>query len=197
MEILTVCTGNICRSALAESHLRARLDSQEFTVTSAGVKAVVGGRVPREQLLIGSELGLTDLLGHEGQQLTRAMVDNADLLLVASLKHRASVVRMAPSAAGRTFTFREFAHLAKTVTSEDIAELRADGHNFREAAVIAVTQQRGTVPFPDEYDVEDPFGEDEETYRRSAQQLIPAVEDTAKYLRIVSNLASCTDGESD
>lgn len=195
MRILSICTGNICRSALAESLLRARLDSGEFDVSSAGVQAVVGGRVPREQLFIGSELGLADLPGHEGRQLTADMVLESDLLLVATKKHRATVVRMTPGAAPRTFTFREFAHLAKTVTAADIEELLAGGATCIEAAVTAVTQQRGGGTPLDNYDVEDPYGRDEAAYRTSAQQLVPAIEDIAKYLNIVLGLSPCREGE--
>lgn len=188
MQILSVCTGNICRSPLAESILRSRLDSDQFKVTSAGVRAMVGGRVPREQLLIAAELGLTDLPGHVGQQLSEQMVEEADLILVANRKHRATVVQMVPRVAGRTFTYREFAHLARTVTKEDIEDLVASGDQRMHAAVAAVAQQRGAVPPLDDYDVTDPYGRDAETYRLSAKQMVPAIEDASKYLRIVSRL---------
>lgn len=188
MRILTVCTGNICRSALAASQLRSDLDGSVFEVSSAGVGAVVGGLVPREQLRIGTELGLEDLTDHRGQQLTEQMLADSDLVLVATLSHRATVVRMYPAASAKTFTFREFAHLARAVTGEDLENLTSDGQNLLLAGVQAVAQLRGSLrppPGEDPYDVIDPYMEDTEAYKRSAEQLVPAVKDIAKYLKIV------------
>lgn len=188
MQILTVCTGNICRSPLAEHKLRSDLEPSIFTIESGGVRAVAGGRVPGPQLRIGVQAGLKDLPGHRGRQLTEQMLADADLVLVGTRTHRADVVRMVPSAVSKTFTFREFAHLARTVTGEDIETLVHGGKSLLTAAVVAVAQQRGLAPTLKEYDVVDPYGQDESTYQLAAEQLLPAVEDTAKYLNIVSKL---------
>ncbi len=194
MRILTVCTGNICRSALAESLLRQKLDPQAFTVSSAGVRAVVGGKVPPQQVAIGVSLGVEDLPQHSGSQITEQDVRNSDLILVATRDHRGEVVRLDPSASTRTFTYREFAHLAKSVTLEDIEELTSRGVPLLPAGVAAVAQQRGqTTPVP-EYDTVDPYGHDKATYDASAAQLVPAVEDTVKYLKIVSGLKDTVGG---
>lgn len=198
MRILAVCTGNICRSALAESQLRASLNHDEFEVNSAGVHAVVGGKVPHEQLRIGTQMGLTDLEAHRGQQLEREDVEGADLILVATRDHRADVVRLSPLASARTFTFTEFAHLAKTVTLQDIEDLVEQGSTLLEAGVLAVSQQRGQVaPLPPAaLDVPDPYGRSAEAYRSAADLQVPPVDDAAKYLRIVSSLGSAQQGET-
>ena len=188
MRILTVCTGNICRSPLAQYQLRRELDSEAFTVDSGGTRAVVGGSVPPTQLRIAAELQVPGLANHRGQQLTENAIAAADLILVGTLKHRAEVVRLVPSASPKTFTFREFAHLAKGVTADDIQEIVESGEKLMNAAVTAGGQRRGVGGPPEDYDVVDPFGEDDHVYERSAAQLTPAVADVAKYLRIVSKL---------
>ncbi len=182
MQILSVCTGNICRSPLAEYLLRKRLDPQIFTVTSGGVKAVRSGRVPRQQLRIGLSLEIPELMGHSGQQLKAADVQAADLVLVATRDHRGKVLEFDPTANTKIFTLREFGHLAQTVRQEDVEELLAQGYDRPAAVVAAVAQQRGQGdPVPD-YDIVDPYGHDEAAYALSAQQLVPAVEQAATYL---------------
>ena len=120
--ILTVCTGNICRSPLAESILRQDLPAEHFTVSSAGIMAVPNGQVPDPQLRIGKAIGITDLDQHRAQSLTEGRLGLADLVLGLSRGHRKRTVRLDPVAVRKTFTLREFAHLAPYVTPEDVEE---------------------------------------------------------------------------
>ncbi|MGB3377055.1 MAG: hypothetical protein WBA87_18175, partial [Microbacterium sp.] len=57
--ILTVCTGNICRSALAESVLATRLTDLDVRVHSAGTQALVGHGMPREARALAERNGVT------------------------------------------------------------------------------------------------------------------------------------------
>ena len=68
--VLTVCTGNICRSPLAESLLREDLPAEFFTASSAGIMAVPNGQVPKTQVRIGEAMGIKDLPLHRAQMLT-------------------------------------------------------------------------------------------------------------------------------
>lgn len=57
IRILTVCTGNICRSPLAAELLASRLDPQNFIVESAGTSALVGEQMPDPAIEIATRLG--------------------------------------------------------------------------------------------------------------------------------------------
>ena len=61
--ILTVCTGNICRSPLAEYRLKELLVDEEILITSAGVNALVGQSADESAQLIAEENGF-DLKSH-------------------------------------------------------------------------------------------------------------------------------------
>ena len=191
LNILAVCTGNICRSPLAEYHLKDALDPHDFTISSAGTHAVQNGCVSDPQIAIARHLGLTDIVHHRATQLTRTHIAQADLILTATLGHRRSAVQIVPSASVKTFTIREFAHLCSHVREQDITELIANGLVVRKIPAAAVHQLRGLITPPDDvgdYDVVDPFGADEQIYETSASQLLSALDIVESYLTKVASV---------
>ncbi|TFB71830.1 hypothetical protein E3O06_11235 [Cryobacterium glaciale] len=110
--ILIVCTGNICRSPLAEQVLRARLlaAGSGVTVASAGTQAVVGGAMTPEAAALALKLGSASTV-HTPRQLTADMLAQADLVLTATRDHRRDVVTLFPKATRYTFTLNQFARL--------------------------------------------------------------------------------------
>jgi protein-tyrosine phosphatase len=99
--ILTVCTGNICRSPLAASELRQHLPG-EFSIQSAGLAAVVGAPAEDTVFRIAGDRGL-DMSGHVGTQLDDAMIRGNDLILVMTSAHKDEIERTYSEAAGKVF----------------------------------------------------------------------------------------------
>ena len=110
--VLLVCTGNTCRSPLAEifcrdmlaKHLRCKideLDDRGMIVVSAGIAAMMGGRATAEAVQTASEMGL-DLSRHETQPLTEPLVRHADVIYTMTRSHREAIVAQWPAAAERT-----------------------------------------------------------------------------------------------
>lgn len=90
MRILFVCTGNTCRSPMAEVIARqaaATRGLSDVHVSSAGVSAWDGASASDGALLVGMEHGV-DLSAHRARQVTPEMVREADLVLVMSPQHR-------------------------------------------------------------------------------------------------------------
>ena len=107
--VLLVCTGNICRSPLAEALLLTALTARgvtEVMVSSAGTGAWDGAPASEGAYLVGLERGL-DLSGHRARLLTRELVDQADLILTMARHHRARVDELGGE--GRVFVFGEYA----------------------------------------------------------------------------------------
>lgn len=185
--ILTVCTGNICRSPLAETVLRQVLQRLPITVHSSGTHALVGSPMTEQNQEIARELGVTDGAEHRARQIELEHVRDADLILALSREHRRAVVELLPKAARTTFTIREFARLTEALakTKPDFSHIDDAGARMREA-VKAVAQMRGTVVAPADAeadDVVDPYRQSDQVYKESADQLIPAVNTTAALLR--------------
>jgi protein-tyrosine-phosphatase len=111
--VVVVCTGNTCRSPMAEMLLRKRLadklgkapDKLEdcgVLVLSAGIAAAPGGRAATEAIAIMNERGL-DLSLHESQPLSDRLVRYADLIITMTRGHREAIVNHWPEAGPRTY----------------------------------------------------------------------------------------------
>jgi len=111
--ILFVCTGNTCRSPMAELICRqmlakrlgceiGQLEDCGVLVMSAGVAAMLGGRAAAEAVEVLARLNL-DLSDHETQPLTEPLVRHADVIYTMTRTHREAIVAQWPSAAERTF----------------------------------------------------------------------------------------------
>lgn len=90
MNILFVCTGNTCRSPLAEGiacALVAERDLAGVQVQSAGTNANAGSPASDGSLLVALEQGI-DLNAHRAQELTPELVHWSDLILVMGQHHR-------------------------------------------------------------------------------------------------------------
>lgn len=107
--VLVVCTGNMCRSPMAQVLLRAELDGRgavDVTVESAGTGAWDGAPASEGAYLVSLEHG-HDLSGHSARLLTRDLVQRADLILTMSRHHRARVEEL--GGAGKAHVLGEFA----------------------------------------------------------------------------------------
>lgn len=105
-QLIFVCTGNICRSPMAEYLLRARLPAKTgWRITSAGTFAAIGSPASINGVRVMGELGI-DISAHRSRPLTAGMVDEADMVVVMTESHREEVLRMAPGAAGKVHVLK-------------------------------------------------------------------------------------------
>src|SRR5690606_38943413 len=100
MHLLFICTGNTCRSPMAEAIARALASERgldDVTVGSAGVSAVEGSAASDGATLVALERGL-DLSLHRARPLTRELLEEADVVLAMGPPHaeRAHFLGAAP-----------------------------------------------------------------------------------------------------
>jgi protein-tyrosine phosphatase len=171
--ILTVCTGNICRSPQAEQLLRTALadTDADVEISSAGTSAMVGYEMPQQASALSREFG-GEPSGHEPRQLTKQIVEQADLILTMAREHRSAVAKLSPAASRRTFTLREF---ARAIAPTEDAE-RPTPNDWPAWVALAAARRGYVAAGPEDDDVVDPFRRSEATYRRSIEQIAPAVE---------------------
>jgi len=161
VQIVTVCTGNLCRSPLAERLIAHRAGQRglEVTVEGAGTRARNGMEMhPETQRVLRGYGGDPD--GFGSRLLTPAILKGKDLILTASGTHSSAVAEQAPAAWKKTFTLLEAAAIARANPEAKLGDL----HRLRRTVEGA------------ELDVVDPIGQGPEVFDATGAQISDAVD---------------------
>ena len=116
-KVLVVCTGNTCRSPMAEGWLNHKLAGKGWVAESAGVAAWGGGSASSEAVEVMREIGV-DISSHRNRSLTRALADEAAIILAMTDGHRREIERRFPEAAAKVRLVKSFG----AVPAEDVAD---------------------------------------------------------------------------
>jgi protein-tyrosine phosphatase len=176
--ILVVCTGNVCRSPIAEamlrSALRERLGERAPSVASAGTSGWAGSPAEAGSIVAAAELGL-DLSPHRGRRLRERDLADATLIVAMSREHRDHVAELYPRALSRTFTLKELVRLLEADRSGGAyTQRRSVDPEIALHDVVARADARrreGVSGNPADEDVIDPLGMPITTYRAVASEL--------------------------
>lgn len=188
LRILTVCTGNICRSPMAQYWLRSSVDEGLALVESAGTGALVGYPMdPPSRAMTERFGGEPD--GHTARQLDERQLSHVDLVIAMSREHRDAVLAIRPSLARRAFTIVELERLIAlvrfSVLRSSAAAFEGTPRDRLGMLLDALAARRSDLRIGDEreLDVADPYRRGDAAVERTAAQLLPAVESIAELLR--------------
>jgi RpiB/LacA/LacB family sugar-phosphate isomerase len=157
--VLFVCTGNVCRSPMAEGLFRAAVpDPANWRVLSAGLGALDGQLATDASVEVMAELG-HDISRHASQSLRVPLVEQADYIFTMTRQQQDTIQALYPMAAEKTFTLREFDD--DEIIGRDIADpigapvevyrltrdqIRASLPNIMNFIHQAAAATRGTTP---------------------------------------------------
>ncbi len=172
--VLLICTGNICRSPMAEGLLRDRLYElgiEGVQVTSSGVAGLERAPAVPEAIQAMAELGI-DISDHVARRFHAEQAMAADLVITMTEEQADIVDRLAPQVADRTFTLKELVSLLGDAGSSDGPATDATLDRIRSAAASADRRRLdGSAAPPPDADIADPLGLGLEAFRAVAWEL--------------------------
>ena len=182
MKILFVCTGNICRSPMAAQMLEQMLEregvAQAFDIDSAGTGALEGFPLDSQAKAALERMGFEGR-AHSAKQLTRELIESANLVLTSTQEQRAEVVELLVRANRFSFTLKEFGHLAEyelgqriQSSSPALAELLADTISLRGYASLDLQQ-----------DIADPYRKEDALFDLASSETHTSLKKLVAWLR--------------
>jgi protein-tyrosine phosphatase len=153
VKVLFVCSGNICRSAMAAEYARRRIASSglsHIVVDSAGTLGIEGARATPEAIQVLLDAGV-DLSRHRSRGIAAHDLRTADLVLVMTVGHLSELDRRFPSGTTSRFLLRAF--------------------------------EEGPEPRDGALDLDDPIGEPVETYRETLAVIRTCVDHLVLHLK--------------
>lgn len=186
VRLLTVCTGNVCRSPYAAMLLQQRLNEVRpgsFLVSSAGTHALVGNPVDPGSAALLATKGV-DGSTFRATLLSSAVVRSHDAVLVMTEAHRDGVIEEAPFAFRRTYLIRELAHQLDVIGERHpwplliARESAAPGPlgRWRALPSIIAAESRSIRRRLRDQHVTDPIGRSARTFAQMGEELDSAID---------------------
>lgn len=124
MNIIFVCTGNTCRSAMAQYLFKKMLKEEkreDVQVYSCGIYADSGEMATYSAIEVMKEYDI-DMRDHRATNINEIDINKMDLILCATVSHKQLVLNMHPELDGKVYTIKEYAEIGKEGQGMDIRD---------------------------------------------------------------------------
>ena len=185
--VLFVCEGNVCRSPFAERVMQLTLKGlpePRSVVASAGLNAPEGRSIARETADLLRTLG-ADAEGHRARQLDVRDLEEATLVLTATIGLRNQIVRLYPGAVQYTFAIRQLGRVLGRAYPDGIPQPIPGASPLELADGVAeLVRTHRSLPAGRRGadDVIDPYGKSAKVHAESASEMLPALNMLAEAL---------------
>lgn len=113
-KIMFICTGNICRSAMADALMKkmAKDKNKEIDVYSCGIFAQ-DGDMPTYNAVEAMKEYNVELKNHRATNIRNSKIEDMDIILCATVSHKNNVISMYPELTNKIYTIKEYAGFDK------------------------------------------------------------------------------------
>lgn len=133
--ILFICSGNTCRSVMAQTLFQSLKDNIDpgwnFRADSAGIHVLIGAASPGEAILTMARHGL-DISTHRARQIDEQMLNNSLFILPMTNQQQFFLKNSFPKASHKIFLFRPFCYQGNKIESEEVEDPYGKGISFYE-----------------------------------------------------------------
>lgn len=123
MKIMFICTGNICRSAMADGMMKKLVEEKnlDIEVYSAGIYAETGDYATYNAIE-ASRMFDVNIALHRATNVRDSLIEEMDLVLCATKSHKQTILTMYPDLKGKVYTIKEYAGIDKEGINVDISD---------------------------------------------------------------------------
>ena len=124
MKIMFICTGNICRSAMAEGMMRKEVEEsnlKNIEVCSCGIYAETGD-YSTYNAVEAAKVYDADISEHRATNIRDSKINEMDLILCATTSHKQNVIFLYPNLKDKVYTMKEYAEIDKNGQDLDIKD---------------------------------------------------------------------------